>query len=327
VIDAGAVAARFALGRTVGEPVRVHGGLLNRLWRIDTEGGSFAVKELNLDRGWALRHDDVLRLEQAAFAAGVPMPQPVPDPTTGSALAVIRGASVIVHRWVDGAPMPPLPVSCAIAHEVGVALARLHALHVDWPHVSIEDPMPTEAAWRDLADRAVASRQPWADALAAAVPALGEIGRRVDAAGHPEPLVLTHKDIGQKNLLDVDGNPVIVDWETSGMLPLAYELGQTALGLARGEEVDAIEPAVFAAVLDGYVDGGGTLPAPGEHWFTGHLSGWTWFLRWNVERCLTGVEPVGGPGLAVAHDVVARGVRLLPEALALLPQHAALTVR
>jgi hypothetical protein len=37
--------------------------------RLDTDQGSFAVKELNLvDRRWPYHADDVLRLEQAAFA-------------------------------------------------------------------------------------------------------------------------------------------------------------------------------------------------------------------------------------------------------------------
>ena len=36
------------------------------------------MKELNLlDRRWTYRLDDVFRFEQAAFAAGVPMPEPI----------------------------------------------------------------------------------------------------------------------------------------------------------------------------------------------------------------------------------------------------------
>ncbi len=31
---------------------RVHGGLLNRMWRLETDQGVFSVKELTLDRDW-----------------------------------------------------------------------------------------------------------------------------------------------------------------------------------------------------------------------------------------------------------------------------------
>ena len=52
---------------------RVHGKSSNRLYRLDTDQGSFAVKELNLvDRRWTYHADDVFRFEQAAFAAGIP---------------------------------------------------------------------------------------------------------------------------------------------------------------------------------------------------------------------------------------------------------------
>ena len=51
---------------------RIHGGFANRLYRLDTNRGSFAVKELNrIDRRWTYRAEDVFRFERAAFAAQV----------------------------------------------------------------------------------------------------------------------------------------------------------------------------------------------------------------------------------------------------------------
>jgi hypothetical protein len=57
---------------------RVHGGLANRIYRLDTDQGPFAVKELNLlDRRWTYRAEDVFRFERAAFADGIAMPEPI----------------------------------------------------------------------------------------------------------------------------------------------------------------------------------------------------------------------------------------------------------
>ena len=292
---------------------RVHGGLLNRMWRFDTDDGSFAVKELNLDRGWTYRADDIFRFERAAFEAGIPMPEPV-----------AANETVLVHRWVDGDPVPiDRPVSADLAGQVGGLLARIHALDVEWTHVSIEDPMPTEEEWRELADRA--GGQPWSDELVAAVPVLAAIGAFVDAVGQPEPIVLTHRDVGQKNLLVRHGRPILLDWETTGKMPLAAELGSTALTLATGRDLDSLDPTVFRATLDGYVDAGGHLPEPGTHWFADHLSGWTWFLRWNVERCLPGTELPSGPDLAVTHETVRSGLAVLPAVYASIDQLAILT--
>ena len=293
---------------------RVHGGLLNRMWRLDTDNGSFAVKQLTADRGWTYRFDDVFRFERAAFAASIPMPEPI-----------AANETMLVHRWVEGDKVPHEPVSPALAHEIGMILARVHGLDVPWSHVSIEDPMPTEDEWRALAERAV--DQPWAPELSAAVPAFGAIGRFVDAAGRPEPIVLTHKDLSQKNLLVRDGRPIVLDWEVTGKMPVSMELGSTALRLAAGDLLDSLRPAVFQAVLDGYVDAGGVLPAPGAHWFADHLGGWTWFTRWNIERCVTGVEPSSGPSLALSHETVRAALHGLPAALAGLDRLADLTAR
>jgi fructosamine-3-kinase len=87
------------------------------MYRLDTDHGSFAVKELNLlDRRWTYRAEDVFGFERAAFAAGIPMPEPIS-----------AGRHALVHRWVEGEKMPEAPVPAAYAFEIGEILARLHA--------------------------------------------------------------------------------------------------------------------------------------------------------------------------------------------------------
>src|SRR5579863_1883583 len=97
------------LGTPKGPMTRVPGKSSNRLYRLETDQGSFAVKELNLvDRGWRYHADVVYRFERAAFAAGIPMPEPLyADP------------HVIVHRWVEGDAVSEAPVSVDFAFEIG----------------------------------------------------------------------------------------------------------------------------------------------------------------------------------------------------------------
>jgi aminoglycoside phosphotransferase (APT) family kinase protein len=299
------------LGTPAGPMTRVHGGLLNRMWRLETDRGVFAVKELTLDRDWVYRPDDIFRLEQAAFNAGIPMPEPIS-----------ADAEVLVHRWVEGTNVPEAPVQASFGFEIGEILARLHSIDVEWTHVSIEDPMPTD--WPELAARAVASQQPWADELLASVDSFLAISKFVDGCKRRGPIVLTHRDINPKNLLDAGGHPIVLDWETAGELLLASELGSTALNVAKGRGFDGIEPAVFRTVLDGYVSGGGTLPEPGPDWFVDMISGWARFTRWNMMRCLVDHEPSTGPELALSHDTVRNGLRGLPDMFARLPALEAL---
>jgi aminoglycoside phosphotransferase (APT) family kinase protein len=302
------------LGTPTGPPVRVHGGYAHRTYRLDTDQGSFAVKELNLvDRRWTYHVEDVFRFERAAFAAGIPMPEPIS-----------ASHHTLVHRWVEGEPVPEAPVSAAYAFEIGEILARIHALDVAWTHVSAEH--PTARDWPELAEGAAATEQPWADELASHVETFLAIADFVDTCERPGPVVKTHRDIQPWNLLARDGRPVVLDWELSGMLDLSSELGSTALSLAKGPGFDDIEPTIFRSVLDGYVAGGGTLPPSGPSWFVFMIGGWLGFTRWNILRCLAGVEASTGPDLALSHESVRNGVRGLPDLFGRLPELEALLV-
>ncbi|MEN5073527.1 phosphotransferase [Isoptericola cucumis] len=300
------------LGTPTGPVRRVHGGFANRMYRLDTDQGSFAVKELNLvDRRSTYRAEDVLMFERAAFAAGIPMPEPVS-----------ASSHTLVHRWVEGQRVPEAPVPAPFAFEIGEILARLHALDVEWPHASIEDPTPRD--WPELAERAAATGQPWAEELASHVQTFLAIARFVDTCERPGPVVLTHRDVQPWNLLARDGRPVLLDWELSGMLDLSGELGSTALSLAKGPGFDSIEPTIFRRVLDGYVAEGGTLPPAGPSWFVYMIGGWLGHTRWNILRCLAGAEASTGPDLALSHESARAGIRGLPDMFGRLPELEAL---
>ncbi len=300
------------LGAPTGPMVRVSGGFANRMYRLDTDQGSFSVKEMNLaDRRSTYPVDDVFRLERAAFAAGIPMPEPI-----------WASQHLLVHRWVEGEKVPEAPVSPAYGFEIGEILARIHALEVEWTPGLREEPMSRD--WSELAERAAATGQPWSDELASQVETFLAIADFVDATVRPGPVVLTHKDIHPWNLLTREGRPVILDWELSGMLDLASELGSTALSLAKGPGFDDIEPAIFRSIVDGYVAGGGVLPPPGPSWFVFTIGGWLGHTRSNVLRCLAGVEASTGPDLTLSHEVVRNGLRGLPDLYGRLPELEAL---
>ncbi|MBB4696099.1 hypothetical protein BKA14_006247 [Actinoplanes abujensis] len=96
---------RFGLGRLEGEPVRVPGGLSNELWRVRTGRGDFAVKRMVVNARlpeFVGNVEAAYAVEQRAWAAGVPMPEPVP--VDGRALVRVDGELYRVHRWVEGKP-------------------------------------------------------------------------------------------------------------------------------------------------------------------------------------------------------------------------------
>jgi aminoglycoside phosphotransferase (APT) family kinase protein len=295
------------LGIPLAPMTRVPGKASNRVYRLDTDQGSFAVKELDTDRGWEYRFDDVFRLETAAFKAGIPMPEPIS-----------ATATTVVHRWVEGDPLPEGPVPRAFAFEVGQILANLHSLIVDW----IDGPAtnPEQRDWAELADRAAATGQPWAEELATNVATFEAIAVYVNESEPPGPVVLTHRDVQPWNLLNRAGHPVVLDWEISGRMEVSSELASTALGLAKGSTFEDVDAAVLRAVLDGYVEGGGSLPRLGPDWFAYMIGGWLDFTRRNIVRCVSGRPSPTGVELELCHDEVRNGLRGLPDMFSQIPR-------
>jgi hypothetical protein len=256
----GRVAARFELGQPVREPVQVSGGLSNQLWRLDTDDGAFAVKRMVVNADLPTLVENVeaaFTVERRAWAAGVPMPEPILEPSSGHALARVDDALFRVHRWVDGSPGAGSPV------EVAGLLARIHAAgHARWTR------MPNQS-W--AADR-------WGAELV-------ELTHRVES-GPDRVLVLdSHGDLDQKNTLRrVDGTLMALDWDAAGPVGAVHE----AVGVAL--DWSDVQPSVFAEAIQAYERRSGVVIPPQPWVFAGWVAAQGGWLDYNAtHRADTGL--------------------------------------
>ena len=246
------VAAGFGLGRVLREPVRVPGGLSNELWRLDTDNGAFAVKRMvvNADRPTLVENvEAAFQVERRAWTAGVPMPEPVVEPSSGRALARLDDGLFRVHRWVDGRPGAGSPV------EAAGLLARIHAAgEARWA------PAPS-GSW--TADR-------WGAELV-------RLTRRVGSGPDRVLVVESHGDLDRKNTLRlVDGTLMALDWDAAGPVGALHEAVSVALDWS-----DA-QPRTFAECLGAYVRHSGVV-VPAQPWvFAGWVAGQGGWLDYNA---------------------------------------------
>jgi hypothetical protein len=234
------VASRFALGRPTGLPERVPGGLSNEMWRLVTDRGAYAVKRMITNAGhpdFTANVEASYTIERRAWAAGVAMPAPVPDPATGNALAVVRGSPVRVHRWVDGTTGDASPADAA------VLLAAVHAAgRRRWA-------APPEPAWDG-------SR--WGPRIAA-------LAQRVARAPARVLVLDSHRDLDPKNTLRRgDGVLLAIDWDAAGPVCAVREAVAVAFDFCGGE------PGAFGTALRAYAESGAVV-VPREPWVFG---GW-----------------------------------------------------
>jgi len=270
----------------------VAGGWSNRVWHLTTTRGDYAVKELRNAWGeprWREWLAEGWRLELAARAAGVAMPEPVANPATGEALAyVVRSdgsgeAPVRLHRWVGSTRVPREPVGPELARWVGRTLATVHALAMrpTAPDVySGRVGLTTADVWPDLVARSRAAGAPWAEQLAAAE----AVARRASAlleAWDPAEEVLCHGDVDQKNLLVAEDGPRLCDWDV--VLPRlpAQDLAEAAMSMACWRS-----PRAAVAVIDGYREHGGAVGDIAPSDLGPSLASRLGWIRFSIDRAL-----------------------------------------
>lgn len=239
-----AAAEAFALGDVVA-PMRVAArGEQARIWRLDTESGSFAVKQPW--RGFAPRTDgqDVAFQEAVRAQTDVLMPVPVRRPG-GAYVAMVGGHPVRVSTWMDLRP-PDVGLD---PRGVGELLAALH--RVDFTASGGVDPWywaPVgEPAWLTCADRLAAAGAPFAETFRAAVPRLLELEELLEPPGETR---ICHCDLWADNLLETTGGDLcVIDWDNCGPADPGHELAMLVCEFGQGsaERMRALSDAYVAA--------------------------------------------------------------------------------
>jgi thiamine kinase-like enzyme len=257
-----AICELFDLGAPRRALEAVGGGLTNRMWRLTTERDVFAVKEMNRDperADYVAWFDRAITLERAAFAAGVPMPRPVPVAATGRCLGELACSdgplTVRVHEWVGGEKLDNgIAYSPEVAARVAMMLGRIHSLRIA-ANIDAEEARTVfgHEHWRMLAERAESVAADWAPECRRLLPVLGELEAYVVAA-HADltPLLLSHRDSDMKNVMrTADGELMLVDWDAAGPVHPRQDLANEALvwaGVHRGDP----DAGVAHAFVDAY---------------------------------------------------------------------------
>lgn len=280
-------AERFGLGALVASPERHHGGV-NGLWRVRTERGEYAIHAMHGGPSIIDRLDRVLAVELAAAAAGVRVAPPVPDPETGRAAVVFEASDepVVVHWWVDAGQVDLDRSPPDLYRRLGRSVALVHGLDVEPPRPRLTHHLD-EAGWRRLAADASLRGLPWAEELADGAPALAAAGGELDAweRDGAEPEVLGHRDLTSMNVLDLNGVPVLLDWEDAGTIGAGDELGRTALDNLGRDGV--LDEALLAGFLRGYGEVA-AVPPVGPHWCALWIRGLVVFAEHCARSCVEG---------------------------------------
>lgn len=244
--DGPPIAAAFELGQGAAMTGPVARGVIGQVWRLETERGTWAVKE------WFEQPDVAELAEGVAFqdeavALGVPAPSTVRTPG-GDWMIVVDEAPVRVQVWVDLRE----PDTSLDPERVGGLVGSLH-------RVPFEGRQPLDAwytepigadRWDGLIGASVLADAPFAERFAARRDALVAL----DAIVRPPGAARTcHRDLWSDNLrATAKGDLCLIDWENCGLADPSMEFGVVLWEFGRSD------PQRARALNGAYRDGGGS---------------------------------------------------------------------
>jgi Ser/Thr protein kinase RdoA (MazF antagonist) len=237
-------------------------GAMGRIWRLDTETGTYAVKELYWASDLAVEEAAVARQVpfcNLARAAGIVAPGSLRTESGRYVIALpeeLCRRLIRAYEWIDGRT---LTMDDGAADWAGRTEAIIEGLAVPGGDQEL-DPWgyrsPSAEEWAALADRCQAAGQPWAGALRQSIPhfvALPEWVRPHD----PDDLILTHTDFQRHNVMvDRTGRFVLLDWDDAGPSMPSRALGR----LLNNWHIDgtAVDHEGIKQTVRGYRAAGGT---------------------------------------------------------------------
>lgn len=263
----------------------VPGGLLHKLWRLQTEKGQFAIKEINPSHQAQLAHN--LLQPQKAQKIAVKM-QKLGVSTVTALLSHQheytinnQGIDYIVMPWIEGRNLKLNEISLSMTEHIGELLAFIH-------ESNIQDNTLAPPQWIGY------SRDHWITLLdsgkrhaiikkldLAKLVAWSELAKSSQHFLQQE-LVLSHRDLDAKNVLwKSTSKAILLDWEYAGLINPMLDLFIVALNWSDVTSGN-INWQRFAAIILGYEKSQSfTLTEPVLFGYYGYCLDW---LEFNLRR-------------------------------------------
>lgn len=264
------------LGRLSSEPAAVSGGLLHRMFKLETDTGCYAVKLLNPEimarpdaPGNYRRAEE---LEALLESRGLPVLAAI-TVDGEKMLRLSDGQYAYVFPWYEGRVIRGRAVTPWHAATIGATLAGIHGVA---RRERIAAPEPLTVYWDALLP-ACPELLPHRDLLVSLTDRSNEAQLRLPAVE-----TICHNDLDTKNVLWQGDTLRVIDLETLGWSCPFAELADVALYWS-GVDERHIDPARFRALTEAYRAAGGELPSD---WDTLLDSSQVWlgWLAWVLEQ-------------------------------------------
>ena len=244
------------LGNKINNIDKVTGGLSHRMYKVETDKGVYAVKELNAG---------VMKREKAY--SNFLFSEKVTDIVKENGISAIGALKLnndimlkiddsyfMVFEWLEGRILKVEEITEKHCEIIGKMLAEIHNIDFSKIEDNERKNIGTEYFnWNKYISFAEEQNKPYIKELKENVELLYELNKNsVEALEYAKNnLVISHTDLDRKNVMWQDEKAFIIDWEASGYINPTIELIQVALYWSGGD-IENINYNKFEKVIESY---------------------------------------------------------------------------
>lgn len=264
----------------------VSGGFMHRMYRVETDCGTFAVKHLNPEIMKRPNvHDNYARaegIESLLEKEDIPIVPAIV--VNGQKMQHVAGHYFYIFNWQEGHITDWNHISCDQCYKAGNILGRMHAIVPQ--NVSRQEPELSKIDWHGYVRKAKEEKNEIASLLADNVQMLIYAEKELNQArvSLPEILCVSDEDMDPKNVMWDNGNPWVIDLECLDYgNPISHVL-QLALQWS-GIVTYSMDIEKMLAFFEGYL-------AEYDNCFRAYSSvfgltyTWVEWLEYNIQRAL-----------------------------------------
>ncbi|XEC95771.1 aminoglycoside phosphotransferase family protein [Paenibacillus tarimensis] len=280
------------LGEIVGVPEAIRGGLLHRMYAVETTSGKFAIKALNpqiMVRPSAIRN--FINSERIANIAAKHIPALPAKIMNGTSVQAIDNQFYLVFDWLDGKSLKAGEINVVHCEKIGAILAEIHRTDFaesGFVHVSSGQTKLTD--WNYYLEKGKENNSVWVNLLHEIIDKLYDWNAEANKSAEllAAEKIISHGDLDPKNVMWHEDNSVIIDWESAGYINPMHDLAETAIYWSENE-TGIIDKVRFLAFIDGYKKRYGALQADWRMVLANGFLGKLGWLEYNLKRSL-GIE-------------------------------------
>jgi len=284
----------LSLGKQRSFPRKVHGGLLHLMWKVTTDKGSYAIKQLskniNLNRHIRNQYELTERIASTFKAHGIPA---ITSLTTKDGLSLVDAGNhtFIAYPWIDAKALDSNEVSAQHTIKIAQLLAKMHALNLQFPELTTPGyDVHANDKIMYLIQSSINSNASFAKNLKKKQKLLIDVNSKYQRAIVilSASTVVAHGDMDQKNVLwDLNNNPILIDWESARLINSTQETLNAALDWS-GITTGNLDIDIFTAMIVAYKKAGGVIDLKVlTAAFYAILGNWLNWMIYNIERSLT----------------------------------------